>query len=225
MIDDNERKGVFIVVEGGDGAGKTTCLKFIERWFSQHGVKTFVSREPGGTLYGERIRHLLLGSDDITTEYLDTKTESMLFFAARRHNARLLIVPALRHGRVVLCDRFYASTYAYQLASGGITEAELDGLREFGIGGLKPDLTFYLDVDPQVASERVKDRGKKDKFERRNLHFHTQVREGYRAMAKNDPTWVTIDANQVEEQVIAQLIPHLLDLTNRVKHLSRGSEK
>ena len=180
--------GLFITVEGIDGAGKTTHLEWLREYFTGRGRFVVTTREPGGTPLGEALRGLLLNSD----HSINAETEALLMFAARREHLDRVILPALARGHVVLCDRFTDATFAYQGWGRGVSLARLKILEEWVQGSLKPDLTLYFDVPVHIAQGRLS-RGKLlDRFEREQADFFERVRSGYKDRAASDPQRVRI---------------------------------
>jgi len=211
-------KGLFIAFEGPDGAGKTTARQFVADFLSAANIDVQLTREPGGTPLAERIRDVLLTPTD---EKFDYKTELLLFFAARAQHVNTLILPAVESGKVVLCDRFLDSTYAYQCYGRGIPRVDIDTLTNYVLRDLRPDVTFLFNVDPEVGAARVAAARGQDRMEQEDAGFYAKVQKGYRVMASMDPQrYVNIDANQPLEQVQAQLVPHLQELINRIKSRS-----
>lgn len=171
--------GKFIVFEGLDGSGKTSQLAATFKWLrTQIDTPIFTVREPGSTLIGEQVRHIL-------KTYRGTpETELMLYSAARAQLVEKWLRPAIAEGKVVLCDRYIYSTYAYQCRARGLPFREVRTITEFATDGLKPDLIFYLDVDYEEACRRMGHR-KLDRFDRESAMFHAEVRKGYAQMIEN----------------------------------------
>jgi dTMP kinase len=175
--------GLFITLEGIDGAGKSTHLEWLRERFARQGRDVIATREPGGTPLGEAIRRLLLDSDYA----IHAETEALLAFAARREHLDRVILPGLAAGQVVLCDRFTDATFAYQGWGRGVSLARLKILEEWVQGHLQPDLTLYFDVSIDIGQGRMR-RGKPpDRFERERADFFERVRSGYLDRAKRDP--------------------------------------
>ncbi|NDK31104.1 dTMP kinase [Nesterenkonia haasae] len=177
MID--ETKGLFVVLEGGEGAGKTTQLGLLEQWLAQSGRRVVRTREPGGTEVGERIRALVL---DHGQGEVDPRTEALLFAASRAAHVSQKIRPALDAGAVVLCDRYIDSSLAYQGAGRGLGVAEVAQINAWATEGLEPNLTVLLDVDPLVSARRRASRdggAAGDRIESADLAFHTTLREAF----------------------------------------------
>ena len=195
-------KGCFITFEGIDGAGKSTQLEWVRELLVKRGVAVTVTREPGGTSLGERLREILLHSEDAVLP----ETEALLMFAARREHIDKVIAPALDRGEVVLCDRFTDATIAYQGGGSGVDIAKLESLERWVQGELQPDLTLYFDLPVDVAKERINDLRKSDRFERETDRFFEQVRQAYLARARSHPQRIrVIDANASLEVINKQL--------------------
>jgi dTMP kinase len=181
--------GLFITVEGIDGAGKTTHLQWLGEYFTRRrGRSVVTTREPGGTPLGEAIRELLLNSDCA----INAETEALLMFAARREHLDRIILPALAAGHVVLSDRFTDATFAYQGWGRGVSLARLKILEEWVQGELQPDLTLYFDVPVHIGRERLRQGQPLDRFEREQADFFERVRSGYADRAARDPHRVRV---------------------------------
>ena len=196
--------GIFITVEGGDGAGKTTHISFISEYMSAMGWQVVNTREPGGTELGESLRALLLDSNDIA---ISDHTELLLMFAARMQHIDQVIGPALAQGKCVLCDRFTDATYAYQGAGRGIDDHRISELEQWVQQGLQPDLTIVLDVPVEIGLSRTEQRGQsKDRFEQQQLEFKQAVRDRYLERAEQFPQRIKlIDASKTLDQVSTQI--------------------
>jgi len=213
------KKGLFITLEGGEGAGKSTQMAFVQQRLQDGlqaaGKNLQVTREPGGTALGEQIRELLL---DHRQTVMDSDTELLLMFAARAQHLAELIRPTLAAGDWVLCDRFTDATYAYQGGGRGIALKRIAALEDWVQGELRPDLTLLLDLPVEVGMARAGERGELDRFEREQQVFFERVRQTYRERAVAEPgRYRIIDAAQNIEQVQAQidraLTPLLVELT------------
>ena len=190
--------GLFITVEGIDGAGKTTHLGWLGEYFAGRGRSVVATREPGGTPLGEALRALLLSSD----YPIHAETEALLMFAARREHLDKVIFPALSKGQVVLCDRFTDATFAYQGWGRGVDLAKLEVLERWVQQGLQPDLTLYFDVPVRVGQERMSRGQPLDRFEREQAEFFERVRAGYEDRAARDPhRFRVIDASRTAMDV------------------------
>lgn len=179
-------RGTFLTFEGIDGCGKTTQLKLLAAYLRRRGLPVVVTREPGGTRLGERIRGVLLSS---ASRGIDPRTEVLLMFASRAENVARVIRPALAAGRLVLCDRFTDASLAYQGYGRGLPLAFIRQLDRFACRGLKPDLTFVLDINLHTSLRRARRRNRRARadearFERENRAFYERVRRGYRALAR-----------------------------------------
>ena len=192
------KRGYFITLEGGEGAGKSTALPFVRDWLRQAGHEVVVTREPGGTELGERVRELLLHRREL---HMCTETETLLMFAARAEHLAQVIRPALAAGKTVLCDRFTDATYAYQGGGRGLPAARIAELESWVQGALRPDLTLLLDVPVETGLMRANQRSAPDRFEREQ-----RVRATYLKRARHEPQRVhVIDAARDLAAVQTQL--------------------
>jgi dTMP kinase len=197
--------GKFIVFEGVEGAGKTTQIHQTGEWLqSRYSDKSIIiTREPGGTELGKKIRQLLL--EDLDSEIGD-RTELLLYAADRAQHVESVIKPQLEQGNLVLCDRFTDSTIAYQGYGRGFDRSEIDQINQLATGGLQSDLTIWLDLDVEIGLGRVSLRGKPDRMEQANLDFHERVRQGYQELANIYPNRIVrIDADQSELMIQAEI--------------------
>lgn len=194
-----------IVCDGSNGAGKSTIMKAIEAHLQSENRDVVITREPGGTPIGEKIREVLLSSD--TPEMCDI-TELMLFAAARAQHVREKIIPAIESGKIVISDRFDSATVSFQHHARGLPLELINQLNELAIDGFKPDITIILDLDPVTGLERVNSRGDElDRMESEKLEFLHNARNGYLSQAKSDPDhFVVIDASQPLDKVISDVI-------------------
>lgn len=202
--------GKFITLEGGEGVGKTTNVPFIKDYLLGKNIPVVVTREPGGTMMAEKIRDLLLHSND---EVVSSHAEILLMFAARAQHLKNVIKPALAQGTWVLCDRFTDATYAYQGGGRGMSLETISWLENFVQEDLRPDLTLLLDVPIETGMARAKSRGGQfDRFESEQLHFFSQVRNAYLQQAQKYPGRIkVIMADQpldiVQKEIIKTLTP------------------
>ncbi|MDZ7804988.1 dTMP kinase [Thiohalophilus sp.] len=195
--------GYFITVEGGEGAGKSSNLGFIEAWLREAGKQVVMTREPGGTVLGERIRELLL---DASQNSMSVDAELLLMFAARAQHLEQVIKPALAEGQWVVCDRFTDATYAYQGGGRGVDFQRIAQLEQWVQSNLRPDLTLLLDMPVQQGLQRAGQRSTPDRFEREQQHFFERVRETYLIRARQEPArFRVIDAAPALEQVQQQI--------------------
>ncbi|TMW69977.1 dTMP kinase [Alteribacter natronophilus] len=194
-------KGRFITFEGGEGAGKTTVLRAIQKKLENAGYQVLTTREPGGSVIAEKIRDVIL--DTRHTE-MDNRTEALLYAAARRQHLVEKVLPALEEGAVVLCDRFIDSSIVYQGVARGIGTDEVREMNLFATAGLMPDLTLFFDVDPETGLSRIgKNEGREiNRLDQEDLAFHYRVQEAYRSLASAEPERIlTVDAGKTEEEV------------------------
>lgn len=203
-MNDAVKKGLFITVEGVDGAGKSTAMAWLaEQIAAQH--TTVLTREPGGTPLGERLRELLLH------EKMDLETETLLMFAARREHIAQVIVPALARGEVVISDRFTDATFAYQGGGRGVDWDKITQLERWVQGALQPDFTLLFDVPLEVARARITQRAEQtqealDKFEQESFDFFKRTRQAYLNRAEQSPQrMAVIDSTRSLDEVKAQI--------------------
>lgn len=196
----NTGRGRFIVLEGGEGAGKSTVLAAVAAHLREPGRTVVETREPGGTTLGERIRDLILDARGVD----DPLAELLLFEAARAHLVETVIRPALERGAVVLCDRFAASSIAYQAYGRGLPRETVERANTIATGGIVPELTVLLDVPVPVGLARRAREGDGNHFDREAVAFHERVRKGFLDLAAAAPDqWTVIDAALPEDEVIA----------------------
>ena len=187
-------RGLFITVEGCEGAGKTTALDYLERALGAAGIRVLRTREPGGTPLAERLRDVLL---DPAGEEVAPLAELLVIFAARAQHLERCIVPALESGQWVLCDRFTDATYAYQGGGRRLGDGPVAVLEEFVHDSLQPDLTLLLDLPVEVGLDRVRGRGALDRFEREDIAFFERVRRTYlKRAAQSSGRYRVIDAGR-----------------------------
>lgn len=195
--------GLFITIEGPDGAGKTTALnELFPRLEKETNRKVIATREPGGVRISEKIRDLIL---DPNNEEMDVRTEALLYAAARRQHLIEVIIPALAAGHIVLCDRFVDSSLAYQGAGRRIGIESVAQINEFATEGLQPDFTLYLDIDSDEGLRRIQTSRKAgiDRLETEGLEFHQRVRHAYLKLVEKEPErFSLIHANQDVQEVV-----------------------
>jgi dTMP kinase len=197
-------KAKFITLEGGEGAGKSTQARLLRDRLEKEGVRTLLTREPGGTPRAEAIREILLSGK---AKPLGPMGEALLFYVARDSHLELAIRPALKRGVWVICDRFHDSTRAYQGAAGGASVSALDALERIVVGETQPDLTLMLDLPPEEGLKRAKARSETagegvDRFEEMSLRFHRNLRQEFLDIAKAAPDrCVVIDAQGSPDDV------------------------
>jgi dTMP kinase len=206
--------GRFISVEGGEGAGKSTNLAYIQSLLEAAGKRVLFTREPGGTPLGESIRDLLLG---LRHTGMADETELLLMFAARAEHLHQKILPALAQGSWVLCDRFTDASYAYQGAGRGIPWEKITLLEDFVQGELRPDLTLLLDLPVEIGLVRADNRSAPDRFEKEAREFFDRVRQGYLRIAAEEPERVhIIDASPALEQVQERIAAVIQDYLGKI---------
>lgn len=197
----------FITVEGVEGVGKSTNIRFITQCLDSAGVSYVLTREPGGTVVAESIRHLLLAKQE---ENLCELTELLLVFAARAQHISQVIAPALANGTWVICDRFTDATYAYQGGGRGLSMSVISQLETLVQGDLRPDVTYILDLPPATGLQRATQRGELDRFEVEKLEFFDRVRAAYLDRARHEPErCIVINADASLETVQSDIRRHL----------------
>jgi dTMP kinase len=202
---------MFITFEGPDGSGKTTQVAQIAEILRKRDYNVLLTREPGGTAIGDQIRHVL---HDMKNERMNPRAELLLYNASRAQIVAEVIQPHLAAGGVILCDRFFDSTMAYQGYGHGLDLTMLRTIVEFATGGLRPDLTLYLDISPEEGIQRrlsaLDKGGEWTRLDAMGEAFHKRVREGYHQLMAAEPErWVKIDAAQGVEQVQADILKAL----------------
>ena len=199
------KKGIFITLEGPDGSGKSTQVGNIKKYFEKRGIKTLISREPGGTSIGEKLREILLNKSN---SEMNCMTEMLIYAAARAQHVNEKIRPALERGEVVVCDRFVDSSIAYQGYGRGLAEKVME-INKYAVEGTMPDITFFLDIDPAEGKKRISG-GELDRLEQEALEFHNSVYKGYIKIAENEPERVIrIDASRSADEVKESIFEYL----------------
>ena len=201
------KQGIFITLEGVEGAGKSTAVNFIEDFLTNEGHDVIKTREPGGTVIGEQIREILLKNENQTLTY---DTELLLVFSARAQHIQEVILPALSSGKIILCDRFTDASYAYQGGGRGIDASRINLLEKWVQGDLRPNLTLLFDLDVSIGMQRTKKRSDADRFEREKINFFEKIRNTYLERAKNEPQRFRIinsasSLENVKEQIVSIL--------------------
>jgi dTMP kinase len=196
-------RGLFITLEGVEGAGKTTNLSFIQQWLERAGERVVVTREPGGTKLGEHIRNLLLDPENELS--IHPESELLLMFAARAQHLHQVILPALGSGKTVVCDRFTDASFAYQGAGRGLAPGKIAALQTWLQGGIRPDLTLIFDIDVKTGLQRATSLGQADRFEKEKAEFFERVRTCYLDRAKTRSRYRVIDGSGELEAVQAQI--------------------
>lgn len=200
-------QGLFITFEGPDGCGKTTQMKLLAEYFEKKGKEVVLTREPGGKGLGEKVREILLNYDGEVSD----RCESFLFLADRAQNIDIIVNPAVKEGKIVLCDRHIDSTVAYQGYGRGLNIDRINMLNNLATNGKKPDLTLVFDVDVEISMKRV---GKeKDRMESAGIDFHNRVRKGYLELAKQEPKRIKVlDATKSIEEIHKDVINILAEV-------------
>lgn len=199
----------FITIEGGEGAGKSTVIQFVQKYLQQAGIKVALTREPGGTELAEKIRQLLL--NPAANETYNPATELLLMFAGRAQHIQNVITPKLAAGEWVVSDRYIDASYAYQGGGRQLDMSLITALDKHIVKNVMPDLTLLLDVPPELGAERAASRGQgKDRIEQEKLEFFNRVRAAYLQRAEQDPARIKIinaakSIPEVEQQVAAVL--------------------
>jgi dTMP kinase len=204
-------KGQFFSFEGPDGAGKTTMITKLESFLREKGFDVLSTREPGGVRIAEEIRSIILNPKH--TE-MDGRTEALLYAAARRQHLLEKIIPAIKAGKIVLCDRFVDSSLAYQGFARGLGIDEILQINQFAVDGYFPSLTIYFDIDPKIGLERIQKNKQREinRLDMESLSFHYKVREGYLKLAERfSDRIITIDASKPVDEVFAMTIAAVMD--------------
>jgi dTMP kinase len=189
---------LFITFEGGEGSGKSTQIRTLYRRLDQLAIPVVLIREPGGTLLGDRIRYILKQACQVPISPL---SELLLFNASRSQLVKEVIQPAIKEGKIVLCDRFTDSTIAYQSYGRGLDISSVKETNNIATQGVRPDLTFLLDVPPDTGLKRKRERAN-DRFEKEAMDFHQKVREGFLKLAGEEPgRWTVIDSTLSRDEI------------------------
>ncbi len=214
------KRGLFFTFEGGEGSGKTTLQERLSKHLNTLGYVTLSTRAPGGTALGSSIRELLLHKKELL---LSKQAELFLFLADRAQQVEEILLPALEKGHIILSDRFNDSTFAYQGVARGGDIAFIEKLCDYTVGGLLPDLTFYLDIDPKIGLQRAKEaiirsgKAAYDRLEKEHVQFHEKVREGYLMLTKQYPHRVIlIDASHSVESVFNEVLEKIQEKLQEV---------
>ena len=198
--------GFFLVLDGIDGAGKSTHLAFIQEFLANERIETIYTREPGGTDLGEKLREILLHQNN----KMHPDTETLLMFAARSQHLQQLIYPALKQGKWVISDRFTDASYAYQSGGRQMPDSRIATIENWVQGDFRPDMTIIFDVPVAVSQERVAKARQKDRFEQEDPEFFERVRQAYlRQAAKNPKRYAVIDSNQ-DKEMVQNHLQHIL---------------
>ena len=198
--------GLFITFEGIEGSGKTTQIQMLEVVLKERGIAYITTREPGGTKIAEAIRSILLNP---AFKEMKPETELLLYCASRAQHTAELILPALAEGKIVLCDRYFDSTYAYQGAARELDEELINVLTKFSTYGRNPDLTFLIDLPVEIGLTRIKNRSL-DRLEQETISFHAKVREQYLSIARKYPSrYIVLNGESQPEKIHHQILSAL----------------
>lgn len=199
-------RGIFVTFEGGEGAGKTTVMEAVADMLTKKGYNVTVTREPGGITIAEQIREVILNP---AHTLIDARTEAMLYAASRRQHLVEKIVPALEKQHIVLCDRFIDSSLAYQGIARGLGLDDVLMINQFAIEDLWPDLTIFMDVDPEVGLQRIQAAAEREinRLDLEAIQFHQDVRQGYLQLLTQYPDRIVkIDANQAQTKIYDEIV-------------------
>lgn len=194
----------FITFEGIEGSGKSTQSKKLNEYFLNKSQETILTREPGGTKTSEQIREILINNVN-----LDAKTELLLNFASRNEHVEKLIKPSLQNNKIVICDRFFDSTYAYQGSAMGIDFALINKIKELTIGNFAPDITFLIDIDVETSLKRLSNRKDNNRYDAFSVNFHQKVRNGFLKIAKQNSRIKIIDGDKSADEIFSEIINYL----------------
>ncbi len=203
-------RGLFIVLEGPDGAGKSTMAKMIGEYYKDKGRDIIFTREPGGTLISEKIRNLILDNDNIEMAYT---TEALLYAASRAQHVEELIKPNLELGNVVISERYVYSSLVYQGIGRGLGVDKIEEINMFAMNDVKPDLVLFFDIDPEKALNRKLSKEIGDRLENENITFHKTVFEGYKQIIKEYKEIKVIDADKSPTEIFDN-IKNIIDNLN-----------
>lgn len=199
----------FITFEGIEGSGKSTQAKKLHEYFIAQNIASVLTREPGGTPASESIRAILI---DEKIAKLEAKTELFLNFAARLEHVEKLIKPQLQQNKIVISDRFFDSTYAYQGSAFGLDEDLIDAVKKMAIQDFVPDITFLIDVPVKTAFARIVNRSDNNRYEKLGQEFHQKVRDGFLQLAKKNPRIKVIDGTKTLQEISAEIIQTLTSI-------------
>ncbi len=198
-------KGILITFEGSEGSGKSTQINLLQKYFKKQKKSTLFLREPGGVKISEKIRNILL---DVKNTAMGNECETLLYMAARAQLVQEVLLPALQKGEVVLCDRFLDSTMVYQGYGCGVDVSLIKKIGHFATQGIQPKLTFFFDIDAKKGLARIN--RAKDRIECRAIAYHNRVRQGYLALAKNEPRRIkVIDASKSKSEIHDIVLGHV----------------
>lgn len=198
-------KGLFVTIEGPDGSGKSSIVEMLKEYLNDSNKDYIITREPGGINIAEQIRDVILNKENTD---MDARTEALLYAASRRQHMAQRVIPALKEGKIVICDRFVDSSLAYQGHARGIGIDDVMNINEFAIDGYMPNLTIYLDVSPEIGLERIalnKDR-EVNRLDLEKIGFHKKVRDGYYILLDKYPQRIKkVDASKTIDKVFEEV--------------------
>lgn len=205
------KRGIFITMEGPEGAGKTTITQMLGKALQQEGYQVLLTREPGGVPISEQIREVILNKDNTA---MDSRTEALLYAAARRQHLVEVVMPELERGGIVLCDRFIDSSLAYQGHARGLDIEEVYNINKFAIGDMMPDATLFFDIDPEEGLRRIQSNEEREvnRLDLEALDFHKKVCEGYQFIINRwKERFIIVDAGRTIDEVFEETKASLLD--------------
>ncbi|MGE7596313.1 dTMP kinase [Peribacillus frigoritolerans] len=205
------KRGIFVTMEGPEGAGKTTITQMLGKALQQEGYQVLLTREPGGVPISEQIREVILNKDNTA---MDSRTEALLYAAARRQHLVEVVMPELERGGIVLCDRFIDSSLAYQGHARGLDIEEVYNINKFAIGDMMPDATLFFDIDPEEGLRRIQSNGEREvnRLDLEALDFHKKVCEGYQFIINRwKERFIIVDAGRSIDEVFEETKAGLLD--------------
>ncbi|MFE4895876.1 dTMP kinase [Peribacillus butanolivorans] len=203
-------RGIFITMEGPEGAGKTTIIQMLGKALQEEGYQVLLTREPGGVPISEQIREVILNKANTA---MDPRTEALLYAAARRQHLVEIVIPELERGGIVLCDRFIDSSLAYQGYARGLDIEEVYNINKFAIGDMMPDATFFFDIDPEEGLRRIQSNGDREvnRLDLEAIDFHKKVCEGYQLIINRwKDRFIIVDAGRTIEDVFEETKARLL---------------
>ncbi|MED3983923.1 dTMP kinase [Peribacillus simplex] len=210
------KRGIFITMEGPEGAGKTTITQMLGKALQQEGYQVLLTREPGGVPISEQIREVILNKDNTA---MDSRTEALLYAAARRQHLVEVVMPELERGGIVLCDRFIDSSLAYQGHARGLDIEEVYNINKFAIGDMMPDATIFFDIDPEEGLRRIQSNGEREvnRLDLEALDFHKKVCEGYQFIINRwKDRFIIVDAGRTIGEVLEETKASLLNFLAKV---------
>lgn len=202
-----EKRGKFITYEGCDGCGKSTQLRMLNEYLTKNGIPHIFTREPGGGKISEAIREILLNGKN--AEMTD-ECEALLYAAARAQHLSDRVEPALSEGKLVICDRYVDSSFAYQAYARGLGEEFVGKINAFALEKYRPNITIFIDLTPEAAFRRKHGADENDRLEQAGMAFHRRVYEGYKRLAMNEPDRiVSVDGNKTPQQIFEDVLAAL----------------